>query len=226
MLPRAPRSVHRTSARLGAVSRITLDGSRDGLASFPPELTVVGRDDLGDVLAADAAGEVWAYEHGTGDWSRRSLAFATIALLHEHVAFQHHFELPPADADVRALVARERAIQQFAAGRKGAPYSRRAAHGALESLAPAIADQRFWSSKTGRGLAECQALGQRCEQALRDAGAPGQWIARAAAPDGSVLGVVGDYEPPWTEQRVAVLLEPLLGERRVKLLRRPPAARG
>ena len=206
------------------MGRITLDSGREDLGAFPASFEVVARDDLGDVLAVDAKGKVWNFAHGAGDWERRTLAFATVALLHEHIAFQDRFALPPYDADLAALHERKNAIEAFLEDRSAAPYSEEDADAALEQLRSEIADRRFWSSRRGKGLAECQELGQRCEQALRAAGAPGQWISRAQVGDGRVLGVVGDFAPPWTEQRVTELLTPLIGKHKLVCKKRPPPA--
>lgn len=203
------------------MSRITLDPSRNGLAGFPDEFTVVGRDDAGDVIALAADGTVWAFLHGAGDWQTRSLAFATEAQVHAHVAFQDHFDPPLVGADVATLRARKRAIQEFAKQLKCAPYTQQAARAALETLREEIEDRAFRSSKAGRGLAACQALAQRCEQALREAGATGDWLVRAAAPDGSKLAAMGDFAPPWTSERVRALLAPLLDGRPLLCSERP-----
>ncbi|HEX6812538.1 MAG TPA: hypothetical protein VF384_13010 [Planctomycetota bacterium] len=202
---------------------IRLDSSREGLAAFPDGYTVVGTDQLGDVLAADASGKVWHFPHDTSrvPWQDRWPAFDTMELLHEHVAFQSNFEPPAHDEDLPALQARKQAIQRFVKGRRGAPFTRRAAQSALESLREEIEDKRFHASKKGRALAECQALGQRCEQTLRDAGSSAAWICRSAAPDGSVLAVMGAFEPPWTEQRVTGLLTPLLAKRKLVCKKNP-----
>ncbi len=203
------------------MSQITLDDGRDGLAGFPDGFTVVGRDDLGDVLAADAKGVVWQFPHGNGDWTSRLRAFATTALLHEHVAFQGHFAPPAADEPTDALKARKQALEAWRKGRRGAPYSLDASKAALEALREELADRRFHASKRGRGLAACRELGVRCEQALRAAGAVGDWFARPAEGDGSALGVMGDFAPPWTEARVRELLAPLVGARELRLRERP-----
>ncbi|MBM3972775.1 MAG: hypothetical protein FJ301_01565 [Planctomycetes bacterium] len=203
------------------MGRITMDARRDGLDGFPSEFEVVGRDDLGDVLAIDGKGKVWTFAHDAGDWHDRSKAFDSVQLLHEHIACQRHFEVPPADLDLPALLARKQAIEAFLKGRRGAPYSRDAGKTALADLREEIADRRFWSSKRGRGLAACQEAGMRCDQLLRDAGAPGEWMCRAVSGDGSVLGVMGDFTPPWTEARVRELLAPLVGARELRLLPRP-----
>jgi hypothetical protein len=208
-------------ATLRAMAQITLDGDRRGLDGFPAGFTVLGRDDLGDVLAADAKGVVWSFPHGGGDWTSRIRAFASTALLHEHVAFQRHFAPPAADEPTDALKARKQALEAWRKGRRSAPYSLDASKAAIETLREELADRRFHASKRGRGLAACQELGQRCEQALRAAGALGEWIARAAAADGSALGVMGDFAPPWTEARVRALLAPLVGPRELRLLPRP-----
>jgi hypothetical protein len=203
------------------MGRITLDDSHDGLGAFPAEYRVVGRDDAGDVIAVDAKGKVWCFAHGTGDWATAgSLAFANEALLQEHVAFQDHFDPPPHDADLAALRARRAAIQQFMKGRKGTPYSRSAASSALETLREAIEDERFAGSKQGKGLAATQAIGLQCDQALRDAGAPGAWLCRALASDAKALGVQGTFAPPWTTERVAALLRPLVGSLRLQFFER------
>ena len=140
------------------MGRITLHASRDGLGAFPEELQVVGRDDLGDVLAVDAMGQVWCFAHGTGDWrTAASLAFATRTRMHEHLAFQEHFAAPAPEEDLASLRRRKEAIEQFRKGRKDAPYSRRAADSALEDLRSQIADRRFWASKQGQSLSARQA---------------------------------------------------------------------
>lgn len=203
------------------MGRITMDARRDGLDGFPSEFEVVGRDDLGDVLAIDGKGKVWTFAHDAGDWHDRSKAFDSVQLLHEHIACQRHFEVPPADLDLPALLARKQAIEAFLKGRRGAPYSRDAGKTALADLREEIADRRFSSSKRGRGLAACQEAGMRCDQLLRDAGAPGEWMCRAVSGDGSVLGVMGDFTPPWTEARVRELLAPLVGARELRLLPGP-----
>ena len=203
------------------MSRITLDTRRDGLDGFPSGFEVVGRDDLGDVLARDGEGRIWVFAHDAEGWDDRSKAFDSAQRLHEHVACQHHFEAPAADLDLAALRARKAAIEAFLKDRRGAPYSRDAGKAALAELREAIAERRFWSSKRGRGLAACQELGQRCDQLLRDAGVSGEWTCRAVSGDGSVLGVMGDFTPPWTEARVRELLAPLVGAHELRLLPRP-----
>jgi hypothetical protein len=206
------------------MSRITLDGSSAGYTSFPNGFRIFGHDDLGDPLAVDDHGVVWVFAHGAGDWEHKTKAFESEQLLHEHVACQHHFEVPTADLDLEELKQRKQAIETFLKGRRGAPYSRDAGKAALEDLREAIADRRFWSSKRGRGLAACQELGQRCDQVLRDADVPGEWMCRAMAGDGSVLGIIGPFEPPWTEARVLALLEPLADGRRLRCQPRPKSS--
>jgi hypothetical protein len=206
------------------MSRITLNDSTTGYEGFPNGFTIVGHDDLGDPIAVDGDGVVWAFQHGAGNWDTRGKAFDSVRLLHEHIACQHHFEAPTDDLDLDALKRHKQAIETFLKGRRGAPYSRDAGKAALEDLREAIADRRFWSSKRGRGLAACQALGQRCEQLLRDAGAPGEWLCRAMADDGSVLGIMGPFAPPWTEARVLALLEPLAGGRQLRCVPRPQSS--
>jgi hypothetical protein len=203
------------------MSRITLDGSSAGHAGFPEGFRILGHDELGDPIAVDDHGVVWVFAHGAGDWDHKTKAFASEQLLHEHIACQHHFEVPTADLDLDSLKQHKHAIETFLKGRRGAPYSLEAGRAALADLREAIADRRFWSSKRGRGLAACQALGLRCEQALRDAGAPGEWMCRAMAGDGSVLGIVGPFDPPWTEARVLALLEPLAEGRQLRCRPRP-----
>jgi hypothetical protein len=203
------------------MSRIILDDSTTGYEGFPNGFTIVGHDDLGDPIAVDGDGVVWAFQHGAGNWDTRGKAFDSVQLLHEHVACQHHFEVATADLDLEALKQRKQAIEVFLKGRRGAPYSRDAGKAALEVLREEIADRRFWSSKRGRGLAACQELGQRCDRVLRDAGVPGEWMCRAMAGDGSVLGIVGPFEPPWTEARVLALLGPLADGRQLRCQPRP-----
>ena len=177
------------------MSQITLDDGRDGLAGFPADFTVVGRDDLGDVLAADAQGVVWQFPHGNDDWTSRLRAFATTALLREHVAFQCHFAPPAADEPTDALKARKQAIEAWRKGRRGAPYSLDASKAALEELREELADRRFHASKRGRGLAACRELGLRCEEALRAAGKPSEIVSYPDTPH----AFHADYRPTYRE---------------------------
>lgn len=173
------------------------------------------------MFAVDGVGTVHCFAHGSGDWAAaRSLAFGSLERLLEHVAFQEQFEPPPHDADLAALQARKAAIEQFMKGRRDAPYSRCVADEALADLREAIAERRFAASKKGSTLAATQALGQRCEQALREAGAPGDWLCRAAGPDGRALAVMGNFKEPWTTERVAELLRPIVGAHPVRWLPR------
>jgi hypothetical protein len=203
------------------MGRITLDESRDGLDGFPQEYRVVGRDDSGDVLAVDAKGKVRCFAHGAGHWAAHTPAFATEARMREHIAFQDAFDAPPDAADLAALRTRKAAIRQFLKGRRDAPYSRRDADLALEELRVAIELARFSASKQGQTQAATQAIGLQCDQALRAAGAPGTWFCRALVDDPATLGIAGPFTPPWTTERIAELLRPIVGARRMKFLASP-----
>lgn len=91
-------------------------------------------------------------------WGDRSLAFATVALLHEFVAFQDHFERP-SDADLATLTAQKQALETFVKHHRGAPHIRDTARRALTDLRSEIADRRFWRSRRGSGLAEVPGAG-------------------------------------------------------------------
>lgn len=191
------------------MTKITLDDGTDGLDGFPAGFTPVGRDDLGDPLAVDAAGKVWSFAHGRGDWSARSPAFESVEALRAFVAFQSRLETPE-PADVAALRARREEVESFRKANPRSPFAREAARAALEELKEALADARFASSARGRGLAARQALGARCEQALREAGVPGAWLVRAHASDARALVVVGTPSGTWDEAAIRKLLAPLV----------------
>lgn len=195
------------------MTTIRLDSDRDGLPGFPAEFTVLGRDDLGDVLASDGNGKVWLFPHGHGDWHEHSVAFASRAQLDAYVAFQHWFATDDTAADLPTLQAKQQALRAFRKSQAQAPYTRDAVDGALGSLRDEIADRRWHASAKGKQLAARQELGLRCEQALRDAGAPGTWLVRAHASNGRALVAMGNFTAPWTEAEVRAVLQPLLGER-------------
>ncbi len=202
------------------MSSLVLDDRRDGLAGFPDDFRPVARDGQGDVLAVDARGKVWLFEHGRGAWSDPTPAFASLEQLHEFHAIQAELEAAE-DEPLDALVARERRLRDFARKLRGAPFAKLALSTALDTLRECIKDRRFWSSPRGAGLAaRHQELGRRCEQALRDAGAPGDWLVRAHADDPRALVVVGPFTEPWTSARITETLQPLLAGR-LHLLCRP-----
>jgi hypothetical protein len=191
---------------------ITLDESRDGLAGFPDGYEPIARDDLGDTLAVDGKGKVWQFQHGTGDWSQKSPAFSSVAQLREYVEFQRELEGPDGE-DLDALLDRKKRIEAFVKNQRGAPYTKLAASQALETLREEIEDRRFWKSRRGTGIAERQTLGQRCEQALREGGAPGRWMIRPHVEQPRALVAIGRFTAPWTEAKVQELLAPILGKK-------------
>jgi hypothetical protein len=201
------------------MSFLVLDDRRDGLAGFPDDFRPVARDGQGDVLAVDARGKVWLFEHGRGTWSDPASAFRSLEQLREFHAFQAELE-GPEDEPLDDLVAREVRLRDFARKLRGAPFAKLALSTALDELRERIKDLRFWSSPRGAGLAARQELGRRCEQALRDAGAPGDWLVRAHTDDPRALVVVGPFTEPWNSYRVTQLLQPLLSGR-LHLLCRP-----
>ena len=201
---------------------ITLDRSRDGLAGFPDGYEPIARDDLGDTLAVDGKGKVWQFQHGAGDWNEKSPAFASVTQLREYVAFQRELDIPE-DADLQALLERKKRIEAFVKTQRGAPYAKLAASQALETLSEEIADRRFSESKRGTRLAERQALGQRCEQALRDAGAPGRWMIRPHVDEPRALVAIGRFTAPWTEHEVKALLAPILEQHQLLCRQAPPS---
>jgi hypothetical protein len=201
------------------MSFLVLDDRRDGLAGFPDDFRPVARDGQGDVLAVDGRGKVWLFEHGRGAWGDPTSAFASLEQLHEFHAIQAELEAA-VDEPLEALVAREVRLREFARKLRGAPFAKLALSTALEELRERIKDLRFWTSPRGAGLAARQQLGQRCEQALRDAGAPGDWLVRAHADDPRALVVVGPFIEPWSAARVTETLQPLLAGR-LHLICRP-----
>lgn len=192
---------------------LTLDSGRAGLGDFPEGFAPVARDDLGDVLAVDAAGVVWCFAHGVGSWASRDKAFASLAAMQEYMATQADCGLVDADESLEALQARKLRVAAMKKSLRSSPYARDAAAQVLADLREAIADRRFWQSKRGQNLASRQALALRCEQVLREAGVPGEWMVRAQGPDTNLIGVRGPFVAPWSEARVLELLQPLLDAR-------------
>lgn len=191
------------------MSRITLDSEPTGLAGFPAGFAPIGRDDGGDPLAVDEDGRVWSFVHGAGDWASRTPAFASRRELERYVAFQHELDVP-LDADLESLRAQKQRVEAFAKTMRTSPFARDALRAALTDLREAIADRRFQASARGRSLHTRQELGQRCEQALREAGASGQWMVRAGT-DPRAIVVMGPLAGAFDESRVRALLQPLVG---------------
>jgi DNA ligase-1 len=77
------------------------------LTGFPADHTPIARDDLGDVLAADAAGVVWCFAHGMGAWTSRTKAFVSVAAMHEYLAGQADCGLVDPEASLEELQAYE-----------------------------------------------------------------------------------------------------------------------
>lgn len=193
------------------MSKIRLTKSRRGLAGFPAGYRVVGRDDLGDILAADDGGIVWCFAHGTGHWEDKAKAFADEDQLAEFVAFQHELAAPDDDETIDELRARRKRVEAFVRGRRGAPYAREAARAAIEDIKERVGDLRFASSSRGRSIADRQALGQLCEARLREADAGEDWMVRAHAERKDALIVLGPFDDRWTHDAVRTLLQPLVG---------------
>lgn len=192
------------------MARLTLDASRDGLDDFPAGFEPVARDDLGDVLAVDGAGVVWCFAHGMGSWASRAKAFVSLAAMHEYLAGQADCGLVEAEASLESLQARKLRVAAMKKHLRGSPYARDAATQVLAELREAIADRRFSQSKRGQNLAARQAIAMRCEQVLREARVPGEWMVRAQGPATNLIGVRGPFAAPWPEARVLELLQPLL----------------
>ena len=192
---------------------LTLDASRDGLGDFPAGFEPLARDDLGDVLAVDGAGLVWCFAHGMGAWDSRTKAFGSVAAMHEYLAAQADCGLVDDDASLESLQARKLRVEAMKKNLRGSPYARDAVTQVLADLREAIADRRFRQTKRGQSLAARQAIAGRCEQALREAGVPGEWMVRAQGPDTNLIGVRGPFAAPWDEARVLEVLQPLLEAR-------------
>lgn len=203
------------------MTTITLDEDRDGYDGFPPGFRIVGRDDTGDALAVDAHGKVWSFAHGAGNWDSRQVAFHSLAQLHDYVAFQANLALPEPEESADALRARKARVEAFAKANRGVPFLRDTLAQTLHGLREEIAHRRFWNSRRGRNLTERQNLGKRCEEALRAAGVPGEWMIRAHADRDRALVAMGTYAAPWTEARVEELLRPLLGKFELVCRERP-----
>lgn len=192
---------------------LTLDASRDGLGDFPAGFEPVARDDLGDVLAVDGHGVVWCFAHDMDAWESRTKAFVSVAAMHEYLAGQADCGLVDAEASLEDLQARKVRVEALKKSLRNSPYARDAANQVLADLREEIADRRFWQSKRGQSLAARQAIAMRCEQALREAGVPGDWMIRAQGPDTNLIGVRGPFAAPWSEARVLELLQPLVESR-------------
>lgn len=190
---------------------LTLEESDHGWPGLPAGHRPVARDDLGDLLTVDEAGGVRLFQHGMGMPSPQK-AFASLEQMHAYMAFQEQLNCPSA-ASLDELKARKERVVAFGKSLRGAPYAKAAVRDALSDLREAIADAWFAQSKRGRGIAERQVLGARCEQALRDAGVPGGWTVRAHVSIANGLVAMGPCEAPWTEATIRAALAPLLGER-------------
>lgn len=197
--------------RAETMTRITLTKDGSGLDGFPSEFTPIGRDDNGDVLAVDGKGKVFCFVHGIGDWSQRSAAFASMEQIERYVAFQDQLKVDQ-DAGLDELKQRKVAIEAFGKEMRGSTYAREAVKATLDDLKDRIGDLRFATSKRGRSIAHRQQVGQRCEAALREAGAPGQWMVRPHVDKTNALCVLGAFASPWDEARVRALLQPFAGE--------------
>ena len=193
------------------MTRITLTKDRSGLDGFPSDFTPIGHDDNGDVLAIDGKGKVLSFMHGNGDWSDRSPAFASMEQVERYVAFQGQLKVEE-DAGLDELKQRKSEIEAFGKEMRGSSYAREEVKAAVDDVKERIADLRFASSKRGRSLAHRQAVGQRCEAALREAGAPGQWMVRPHVDKTNALCVLGAFASPWDEARARALLQPIAGE--------------
>lgn len=203
------------------MTRITLDDDTAGYAGFPDGFRIVGRNDLGDPLAVDGKGKVWSFAHGSGDWTSRSEEFPSLEELHAWVAFQANSDPPRPEETLEALQARKERVQQFAKEHKKSRFVRDALSTVVSELRDEIADRKFWTSKRGRNLTARQELGKRCEEALRAAGAPGEWTIRAHVDDEGAVMAVGVFSAPWTEAKVGELLRPLLGKYTLVCRQRP-----
>lgn len=193
------------------MTRITLTNDRTGLEGFPSDFTPIGHDDLGDVLAVDGKGKVFSFMHGNGDWSERLPAFASMEQIERYVAFQDQLEVE-GDAGLDELKQRKLEIEAFGKEMRGSSYAREEVKAALDDVKERIADLRFASSKFGRELAHRKHVGQLCEAALREAGAPGQWMVRPHVDKDRAICVLGVFAAPWDEARVVALLQPIAGK--------------
>ena len=198
---------------MACMAMLTLDASRDGLGDFPAGFEPVARDDLGDVLAVDGLGVVWCFAHGMGAWESRTKAFVSVAAMHEYLAGQADCGLVDPEASLEDLQARKVRVEAMKKSLRSSPYAWDEATQALADLREAIADRRFWRTIRGKNLAARQAIAVRCEQALREAGVPGDWMIRAQGPDTNLIGVRGPFAAPWSEARVLELLQPLVESR-------------
>jgi len=202
------------------VTYVTLTDDRSGLDGFPAAFTPVGRDDLGDTMAVDAKGVVFCFAHGMGDWSSKTKAFASMDAMQRYVAFQSKLDIPH-DLDLESLKGRKLELEAFAKEMTGSNYARQEIREAISEVRDRIADLRFASSKKGRSIAERHAVGKRCEQALRDAGAPGEWMVRPHVDRAMAVLVVGTFAAPWDEERVVEVLRPVAGKYELVCFRRP-----
>lgn len=201
------------------MSRIRWDDDRAGLEGLPVDFVPVARDDLGDVLAHDAAGVVFCFPHGHGDWQTRSRAFVSLEQLRAYVDFQGELTIPD-ELDLAGLRRKKERIEAFAKSLPRAPYAREAIASVLADLREAIADRRFAQSKAGRDLAARHELARRCEAALRAAGDAEETMVRPHLEPGALM-VVARFEPPWTQTFVQQVLQPLLGKYRLEFRVRP-----
>ena len=192
--------------------RITLDENTAGYAGFPTGFRIVARDDTGDPLAVDAKGNVWSFPHGSGTWDERSEAFESLEALHAYVAFQHNCDPATPEESLEALQTRKKLVQEFAKQHRKSRFVSTILPEIVAELRDEIADRKFWTTKQGRGLRARLQIGRQCEEALRAAGVPGQWMVRPHVDRDDAVMAVGHFAAPWTEAKVRALLQPLVGK--------------
>lgn len=202
------------------MTHLTLTNDRSGLDGFPAGFTPVGRDDFGDTMAVDQKGVVYSFAHGMGDWSSKTKSFASVEAMQRYVAFQSKLQIPD-ELDLESLKIRKQELAAFAKEMTGSNYAREEIREAISAVRDRIADLRFASSKLGRSIAERRELGVRCEQALRDAGAPGEWMVRPHVDEPMAVLVVGSFASPWDEPRVLQVLRPVAGKYELVCRKRP-----
>lgn len=193
------------------MTRITIDDDPRGYEGFPAGFRIIARNDMGDPLAVDGKGKVWCFPHGAGNWDERSEEFPSLDELHAYVAFQENCRAPEPEESLEALQARKALVQRFVKEHRKTRFVRMTLPSVVSDLRDEITDRKFRASKRGRNLTARQEVGKRCEEALRAAGVPGEWMVRAHAERANAVIAMGRYAAPWTEGRVEELLRPVLG---------------
>lgn len=183
------------------MNQVSLTKSRKGLEDFPQEYQVIGRDGLGDILAVASNGKVYCFAHGCGHWETKTLAFENIDRVKEYVSFQRKFNISD-KADAKELKQQLKEIRELKKRCGKSPYYVEELASVIEDIKDRLDDIKWAKSKKGKSVDERQKFGAECEAILRADGGNGGVLIRASGTTPSSVVVFGQFDPPWTEQRI------------------------